>query len=128
MSIIVRDSSIAMYVCNCKGVTEAQIREAIGEGLCTRREIARCLRVGTACGKCTPDLRLFLKREVPRGESTLTSLLNEHGAECFVLPADQHDSKTRGPALTPACEQPAASLPKAPAKDFRLTEPNSAMA
>ncbi len=49
-----------MYVCICKGVTESQICEAIERGLCTRREIAACLKAGTGCGKCGPDIRELL--------------------------------------------------------------------
>lgn len=51
-----------MYVCICKGVTESQICEAIERGLCTRKEIANCLKAGTGCGKCGPDIRDLLDR------------------------------------------------------------------
>ena len=51
-----------MYVCICKGVTETQIFEAIGRGLCTRKEIAGCLKAGTGCGKCSSDIRELLQR------------------------------------------------------------------
>jgi bacterioferritin-associated ferredoxin len=51
-----------MYVCICKGVTESQICEAIERGLCTRKEIASCLKAGTGCGKCGPDIRDLLQR------------------------------------------------------------------
>lgn len=51
-----------MYVCICKGVTESQICEAIGRGLCTRGEIAACLKAGTGCGKCGADIRDLLRQ------------------------------------------------------------------
>ncbi|MGY6217695.1 (2Fe-2S)-binding protein [Methylolobus aquaticus] len=56
-----------MYVCICKAVTETQIREAVREGLCTHRDVSRCLRVGTVCGKCAPDVRALLP---PRHQPT----------------------------------------------------------
>jgi bacterioferritin-associated ferredoxin len=51
-----------MYVCICKGVTEGQIREAVRGGLCTRKDVSRCLKVGTACGKCNPEVRALLQQ------------------------------------------------------------------
>lgn len=49
-----------MYVCICKAVTESQIRAAVRDGLCTHRDVSRCLQVGTVCGKCAPDVRALL--------------------------------------------------------------------
>jgi len=54
-----------MYVCICKAVTDGQIRQAIREGACTRRELAQCLHVGRDCGKCNADVRDLLNRHVP---------------------------------------------------------------
>jgi bacterioferritin-associated ferredoxin len=55
-----------MYVCICKAVTDSQIREAIHQGACTRKELAQCLRVGRDCGKCNPELRELLQIHAPR--------------------------------------------------------------
>jgi len=65
-----------MYVCICKGVTENQIRDAIRGGLCTRKEVSRCLKVGTACGKCNQDVNALLR----------CSLSNQNGdARCTLV-------------------------------------------
>jgi len=41
-----------MYVCVCKAVTDKQIKAAIAEGVCTRRQLFQCFGVGGDCGKC----------------------------------------------------------------------------
>jgi len=65
-----------MYVCICKGITENQIRDAIRGGLCTRKEISRCLKVGTACGKCNHEVGNLLARSPSIDDSSLMSLLS----------------------------------------------------
>ncbi|WP_119632425.1 (2Fe-2S)-binding protein [Methylocaldum marinum] len=50
-----------MYICICKAVTESQICEAIRSGACTRKDISACLKAGTACGKCNPEIRNLLR-------------------------------------------------------------------
>lgn len=66
-----------MYVCICKGVTENQIRDAVRAGACTRKELARCLKVGTACGKCNPQVRELLPNRMPAGRSRIMPNLHE---------------------------------------------------
>lgn len=75
-----------MYVCICKGITENQIRDAIRGGLGTRKEISRCLKVGTACGKCNQEVRDLLQRSLSTGNSSLMSLLSEEGPQTFKMP------------------------------------------
>lgn len=41
-----------MYVCLCQGVTDRQIREAVGEGACTMRKLRMELGVASSCGRC----------------------------------------------------------------------------
>ena len=42
-----------MYVCMCYGVTDTQIRQAVGtEGVGNLRELRSHLDVGSQCGKC----------------------------------------------------------------------------
>ena len=55
-----------MYICICKAVTDGQIREAISQGACTRKQLAECLSVGRDCGKCNPELRELLSLHVPQ--------------------------------------------------------------
>jgi bacterioferritin-associated ferredoxin len=49
-----------MYVCVCKAVTDTQIKRAIDEGMCSRRELFKCLGVGGGCGKCNPQVKELL--------------------------------------------------------------------
>lgn len=49
-----------MYVCVCKAVTDTQIKRAINEGVCSRRELFKCLGVGADCGKCNPHVKELL--------------------------------------------------------------------
>jgi bacterioferritin-associated ferredoxin len=50
-----------MYVCICKAVTDRQIREAVQQGCCTRKDLVRCLEVGRDCGKCRSQVRSLLE-------------------------------------------------------------------
>ncbi len=44
-----------MYVCNCNGITESEIRSAVELGCATLRDLQHELGVATSCGKCLPD-------------------------------------------------------------------------
>jgi bacterioferritin-associated ferredoxin len=52
-----------MYVCVCKAVTDTQIKRAISEGVCSRRELFKCLGVGGDCGKCNPHVKELLSTQ-----------------------------------------------------------------
>ncbi len=41
-----------MYVCLCNGITENQIRDAVGDGARSLRELRFRLGVASCCGKC----------------------------------------------------------------------------
>lgn len=49
-----------MYVCVCKAVTDSQIKNAIAEGACTRRQLFQCFGVGGDCGKCNKQVKELL--------------------------------------------------------------------
>ncbi|WP_374090880.1 bacterioferritin-associated ferredoxin [Methylomicrobium lacus] len=49
-----------MYVCVCKAVTDTQIKKAIDNGLCTRRQLFECFGVGGDCGKCNRQVKELL--------------------------------------------------------------------
>jgi bacterioferritin-associated ferredoxin len=49
-----------MYICVCKAVTDRQIKQAIDNGACTRRQLQQCTGAGGVCGKCTHHLRQML--------------------------------------------------------------------
>jgi bacterioferritin-associated ferredoxin len=51
-----------MYVCVCKGVTDTQIKQAINNGLCTRRQLFNSFGVGGDCGKCKKYVKELLDR------------------------------------------------------------------
>lgn len=50
-----------MYICNCMGITEREIRGAADLGCETVAELSRDLGVGTCCGKCVPEARALLR-------------------------------------------------------------------
>ncbi|MSP28592.1 MAG: (2Fe-2S)-binding protein [Methylococcales bacterium] len=49
-----------MYICVCKAVTDRQIKQAIDNGACTRRQLHQCTGAGSVCGKCTQHIRQML--------------------------------------------------------------------
>jgi len=53
-----------MYICLCKAVTDKQIKVAIDNGHCSRKQLRQCLGVGTVCGKCTSEVNQLLKDNV----------------------------------------------------------------
>ena len=55
-----------MYICICKAVTDGQIRHAISQGACTRKQLAECLSVGRDCGKCNAEVRALLEHHAPQ--------------------------------------------------------------
>lgn len=58
-----------MYVCNCFGVTEAQVKKHAEGGACTPRQIASACKAGTDCGSCVRRIQALLGRGAcPRGE------------------------------------------------------------
>lgn len=53
---------IIMFVCLCKGVTEAQILEAIENGARSFREVRKELPLATQCCKCVPHARAVVDK------------------------------------------------------------------
>ncbi|MGW0330587.1 (2Fe-2S)-binding protein [Streptomyces sp. NPDC003011] len=51
-----------MYVCNCFGVTEAQVKHHADNGACTPRQIASACKAGTDCGSCVRRIQAILGR------------------------------------------------------------------
>ncbi|MDP3008817.1 MAG: (2Fe-2S)-binding protein [Methylococcales bacterium] len=51
-----------MYICVCKAVTDGQIRTAIDNGVCTRRQLVHCFGVGKDCCKCNKEVSELLKQ------------------------------------------------------------------
>ena len=63
-----------MYICNCNGITEREIRGAVALGCSSMSELQRDLGVATCCGKCLPDARRVLNacRDCP-GKSVIAA-------------------------------------------------------
>ncbi|MGW3291977.1 (2Fe-2S)-binding protein [Streptomyces sp. NPDC001002] len=58
-----------VYVCNCFGVTEAQVAKHAEGGACTPRQIASACKAGTDCGSCVRRIQALLGRGAcPRRE------------------------------------------------------------
>jgi len=65
-----------MYVCVCKAVTDKQIKTAIDNGVCTRRQLFECFGVGSDCGKCNKHVKELLNQN-PTGYSIMPSAVNQ---------------------------------------------------
>jgi bacterioferritin-associated ferredoxin len=50
-----------MYICNCMGVTDREIRGAADLGCASVADLARDLGVGTCCGRCVPEASDLLR-------------------------------------------------------------------
>ncbi|HET7402853.1 MAG TPA: (2Fe-2S)-binding protein, partial [Usitatibacter sp.] len=48
-------TDLRMYICNCMGITEREIRGAVDLGCETVADLGRDLGVGTCCGRCVPE-------------------------------------------------------------------------
>jgi assimilatory nitrate reductase catalytic subunit len=52
---------VGIIVCACFNVGEKTIRTAIKEnGLKTHQEVGVCLKAGTNCGSCVPEIKALL--------------------------------------------------------------------
>lgn len=54
-----------MYVCLCMGVTDREIRDAIGEGACSMPDVMQCTGAGTRCGSCRPTIASLVESSSP---------------------------------------------------------------
>ncbi|PSM42029.1 (2Fe-2S)-binding protein [Streptomyces dioscori] len=59
-----------MFVCNCFGVTEAQVKKHAADGACTPRQIASACKAGTDCGSCVRRIQALLGRGALPGRDT----------------------------------------------------------
>ena len=69
--IIFREAEDAMIVCLCEGLNDRKLREAIREGACDVRKLARTTRAGTHCGSCACDLKRLVAEEQAEDERQL---------------------------------------------------------
>lgn len=63
-----------MYVCLCNGVTDRQIREAVGDGVKSMRQLRQCLGVAANCGRCATHAKELLDQS--RAEQRFDSQLS----------------------------------------------------
>lgn len=49
-----------MHVCNCLGINEKTLMEAIEKGATTYKALQTQLGVATCCGLCKPDVKKYL--------------------------------------------------------------------
>ena len=55
-----------MYVCLCEGVTDGQIRTAVGVGVSSMRQLREQLGVASQCGRCACHAKQLLDECRPR--------------------------------------------------------------
>jgi bacterioferritin-associated ferredoxin len=61
-----------MYICICRVVSSATVREVIAGGARTVRQVADACGAGTDCGRCTAHVRALLEeRHGPRSRGRL---------------------------------------------------------
>lgn len=53
-----------MYVCVCNGVTDHDIRKAVGQGVHTLEELRDKLKVASCCGRCEDCARKTLHASI----------------------------------------------------------------
>ena len=41
-----------MYICLCNGITDHEIRQCVGSGVCSMSDLECSLGVGAGCGRC----------------------------------------------------------------------------
>lgn len=58
-----------MYVCVCKGITDKQIREAIGAGATEMKSLCDEFALGSQCGTCCKMTKEILTEELDNSPS-----------------------------------------------------------
>lgn len=56
-----------MYICNCNGFTDRQIRTTLRSGAKTVASVYRSLGSRPKCGKCIREVRSMLREHVSAG-------------------------------------------------------------
>ena len=67
-----------MLVCQCRGVTDRQIRRLVKDGVCSTREVARATGAGMRCGGCRSNVARVVNDAVEQEfQKTRSSLASE---------------------------------------------------
>jgi bacterioferritin-associated ferredoxin len=53
-----------MLVCQCRGVSDRQIRRLVREGACSTRDVVRATGAGRDCGGCRSDVKKVVELAV----------------------------------------------------------------
>ncbi|MBK9130069.1 MAG: (2Fe-2S)-binding protein [Gammaproteobacteria bacterium] len=56
-----------MYICVCNAVTDRDIREAAGRGICSMEALGDQLKVATCCGRCLDHANKVLMQALTDG-------------------------------------------------------------
>lgn len=59
----VRDSRAHMYVCNCNGIRERDVRAAIAAGASRPAQIFKACDAAAQCARCVCDMRKMLDED-----------------------------------------------------------------
>lgn len=71
-------------VCPCYKITKGDIICALEQGACCFKDVKKCTKVGTACGKCKDKAKKFTKKMIDRQL--------EAGDSVFVCPLEEKDN------------------------------------
>jgi bacterioferritin-associated ferredoxin len=52
-----------VYVCNCNGIRERDVREALDQGGCRPAHVFRHCQTRPQCAKCLPDMRRMIEAQ-----------------------------------------------------------------
>jgi bacterioferritin-associated ferredoxin len=56
-----------MYVCVCNAVSDRDIKEAAGRGICSMEALGDQLKVATCCGRCLDHASKVLQQAISDG-------------------------------------------------------------
>lgn len=72
-------------ICPCYDITKGDILCAVERGACCFKDVKKCTKVGTACGKCKDKAKKFTKKMIDKQ-------LEEENT-VFVCPYDEGEKK-----------------------------------
>ncbi len=61
-----RELRTPMIVCQCRGVTDRQIKRLVQEGAVSAREVAQATGAGMRCGGCRSNVKRVVSQTVER--------------------------------------------------------------
>ena len=49
-----------MYLCNCNGLTNNEVRKICSRGVSNAEDVFKCFGVEKCCGKCIPEIQEYI--------------------------------------------------------------------